>query len=217
MGNDQKAVWERLFSKRDRYGLEQSTFAKYSWEHIKKINATTLLELGCGEGRDVMFFAGKGLSVTGVDFSDKAIASLKEKIKGAKLEGKVVPVLDDVRNLSRFDDNTFDVVYSHLSLHYFTDKQTTKLFSEMYRILKNNGLLIFRVKSTDDVLYGKGEKIERDMYSFEGHIRHFFSKEYLLSKVQQFDVREINQLDEPLHSGSSANTWTAVVQKKNRT
>lgn len=33
-------------------------------------------------------------------------------------------------------------------------------------------------KSINDPLYGKGEEIEKNIFIFEGHLRHFFSENY---------------------------------------
>ncbi len=210
---DQKSVWEKLFLKKNRYGIEPSYLAKNKFKFIKTINAKNILELGCGEGRDSIFFAKEGLKVTSIDFSERAIFSFKEKIIEKHLEEKIKILRGDLLGLSDFKDNSFDVIYSNLGLHYFTNKETTKLFSEIYRILKEGGLLVFSVKSTSDKLYCKGRKIEPDMYGVENHIRHFFSKEYLLSKIRKFEIVNIEPQNKPLPDGSSASTWNVVVKK----
>ena len=65
------------------------------------------------------------------------------------------------RSLSKinFNNNSFDIIYAHLSLHYFTDKITTKIFNKLYTILKPNGIIFIKYKSVKDTLYGQGEKI----------------------------------------------------------
>ncbi len=204
---------EKLFLKKDRYGTEPSDFAKNTFRFIKNINAKNILDLGCGEGRDSIFFAREGLKITSVDFSEKARLSFKERVKKEHLEEKIEILEKDILEISDFKENSFDVVYAHLSLHYFIDKKTTKLFSEIYRILKKGGLLSFRVKSITDKLYGKGKMIEKDMYEFNGHVRHFFSKEYLLSNIKKFEIINITRQDKPLPDGSSASTWDIVVKK----
>ena len=77
-----------------------------------------------------------------------------------------------------FRDNTFDVVYARLSLHYFRDSVTKEIFKEIHRILKPDGRLSFLCKSTGDSFYGKGEEIEKDLFEYEGYMRHFFTENY---------------------------------------
>jgi SAM-dependent methyltransferase len=44
---------------------------------MKKTNhEMKILELGCGQGRDTLFFASKGIDVTALDFSSVAIKGL---------------------------------------------------------------------------------------------------------------------------------------------
>lgn len=47
-------------------------------------------------------------------------------------------------------------------------------------------------KSTDDRLYGQGDEIEADMYELDGHVRHFFSKEYTRALLNEAGLRAKN-------------------------
>ena len=104
-----------------------------------------------------------------------------------------------------FNDNKFDVVYARLSLHYFTDKITKKIFNEMHRVLRPNGYLCFICKSTNDPLYGKGIEVEKDMFENNGHVRHFFSENYAkLLLVDRFKIQKIESGDEKFYGNDSA-------------
>jgi hypothetical protein len=50
----------------------------------------------------------------------------------------------------------------------FTDVELRFLFRESSRVLKNNGLLFFSVRSDKDVLYNKGKKIDENIYEING-------------------------------------------------
>ncbi len=43
------------------------------WKHTKKI-----MDIGCGNGRDSIYFSQNGLEVTGVDASEEAISYLNQ-------------------------------------------------------------------------------------------------------------------------------------------
>ena len=69
-------------TKWDKRGIEEANdFARRSFSQIKDKNFKTLLDLGCGDGRDSLFFAGEGLNVTSVDFSESGIKKLNELSK----------------------------------------------------------------------------------------------------------------------------------------
>ncbi len=214
---DQKEIWEKLFQKKDRYGLEPDSFAIEALKWIKKIKAKKILDLGGGEGKDSIFFAKSGYEVFCLDFSERAIVSCQEKVRKNKLQKLVHPMSKDITEPLNFEDETFDVVFAHLALHYFDDKTTTKIFNEIHRILKEGGLFFVKVKSTKDPLYGKGEKIEKDVFDF-GHIRHFFSKEYLLSKIEGFRVLSLKEIvDESEYakkSVSKKSVFLLLIAKK---
>lgn len=59
-----------------------------------------------------------------------------------------------------FDDNFTDIIISDLSMHYFTKQKTCEILKEMKRVLKPNGILLFRVNSVKDVNHGAGEGTE---------------------------------------------------------
>ncbi len=173
--NDQKQHWNELHTKgklKD-YAKKQTTFADEVIAHFP--TDAKVLELGCGLGNDSFFFATQGHTVIATDFSETAIE--ENKIHYQSQQNLSFQVVDISKPLP-FEDNEFDVVYARLSLHYFTDAVTKQVFNELNRILQPKGLLCFLCKSTDDSLYGQGKQIERDMFEYKGHVRHFFSMDY---------------------------------------
>ena len=79
-----------------------------------------------------------------------------------------------------FEDNFTDIIISDLSLHYFAEKKTFEILEEIKRVLKPNGILLFRVNSVRDVNHGAGEgtEIEPHLYETEdGRYKRFFDNE----------------------------------------
>jgi len=197
---NQKKLWKQIWNRDNR--LSPNSFAKRSFITIKNRPLKTLLDVGCGMGLDSIFFAQNGLKVTAIDFSETGIEKLKQTVKGKKIKN-IIPMLGDISSL-KFSANSFGVIYAHLSLHYFDDQTTTKIFDRLYKILKLKGLFFIKCKSTDDHLYGKGKKIEKDMYMREGHIRHFFSKKYMAEKLKKFKVLKIRKTSSTYHTYRSS-------------
>ena len=173
-----------------------NNFAVRAYKLIKRKKLKTLLDLGCGDGRDSIYFFNKGLKVRAVDFSFSGIKKLKLQ------NPKVNYILSDIKKI-KFKTNSFDIIYAHLSLHYFDDETTSKIFDNLYRILKKNGLLFVKCKSIDDKLFGKGKKIGENIYE-KGHIRHFFSKEYMKEKLKKFKIIKIQKTSSVYHNYKSA-------------
>lgn len=170
----------------------------------------TLLDLGCGAGRDSLYFAQKGLKVTATDWSQSGLDQLRklaEKNKVANLE----VIQQDISKLT-FNPNSFDVIYAHLSLHYFDDETTKQICDKLYSVLKKDGLLFIKCKSTDDMLYGRGRKLEENMYKHRDHVRHFFNKEYMTALLAKFQIIKVRRSSSVYHSYKSS--FIEAIAKK---
>lgn len=171
---DQKQFWNEAHKNAalTAHSAQQTGFA----ENIAKLldQDSKILELGCGEGNDSIYFAKQGHTVTATDFSDVLINQNQIKYKHPELHF----IQQDISQPFMFPDSQFDVVYARLSLHYFTNAVTRHVFTEIARVLKPGGKLCFMCKSTGDRLYGQGTQLESDMFELDGHVRHFFSADY---------------------------------------
>lgn len=190
MMNNQQQYWDTLHRKGniDNYSKEPTSFALEVSTLLPK--RAKILELGSGAGNDSIFFAKTGHHVVGIDFSNVAIQISQER---AKHSNNVRFELLDISKPYPYKDAEFDLVYARLSLHYFTDNVTKKVFREIQRVLRSDGLLCFICKSTQDASYGKGDQIEKDMYELNGHFRHFFSQEY--AKTCLHGIFEIERME----------------------
>jgi len=200
---NQEQLWKAKW--RDAKILPANAFAKRSFALLSQ-NHKTLLDLGCGLGRDSMYFAKKGLLVTAVDFSDTGLDKIPRGFSNLKV------VEQSIDNL-KFKSNSFDVIYAHLSLHYFDDQTTTQIFNKLYSILNKNGLIFIKCKSTDDNLFGKGRKIAPNMFIRNKHIRHFFTKEYMRNKLSKFEIIKVRKNSSVYHDYKSA-FIEAIARKK---
>lgn len=129
-------------------------------------------------GSGLFVFCRRGLEVTALDH----VRAESEAFSQAGIEF----VEQDLRRIN-FSKNSFAVVYAHLSLHFFDDKTTKLIFKKIYKILKPGGLFFVKCKSTDDALFGKGRRIEENVY-FKDFIRHYFSKEYMRENLRDFKI-----------------------------
>jgi ubiquinone/menaquinone biosynthesis C-methylase UbiE len=175
-------TWQTKWAKNN---WPTSRFARRVYLFLKNKKVKTILDLGCGSGRDSIFFTKKGFDVIALDVfvDDKQQEKLKRfDIKFLK---------EDIKNI-KFKTNSFDVIYAHLSLHYFNDKTTDKIFNNLYNILKPGGYIFVKCKSTTDPYFGQGKKIEENYYDF-GHKRYFFTKEYMIGKLKKFKIIKIQK------------------------
>ena len=100
-----------------------------------------ILDLGCGNGRDLRFFEEQGFRVTGLDISGGQLFTVRKR---AVSEGKSLPdvLQGDVASLP-FQDNTADGAILVATLHHLPEPgQRKAALEEAYRVLKPGGLCL---------------------------------------------------------------------------
>ena len=133
-----------------------------------------VLDLGAGQGQDSRYFAEHGYEVTSTDLETTALDKSQTKLTD-ELKSRVDLKQVDLREELPFEDSSFDVVYAHLSLHYFDQETTKRLFGEIERVLKPGGTFAFFVNSTDDPEYGTGTRLEDDYFQIDQTAKRYFS------------------------------------------
>lgn len=208
--NNQKELWNNAHSDDAilKYSEGPTTFASRASQIIKP--HASILELGCGVGNDSYYLAKQGHTVLATDVSEVAIGKNRNRYTNfGNLRFEVL----DLREPLSFNDNTFDTVYARLSLHYFIDSVTKRIFTDIHRVLKPGGMLLFMCKTTSDVLYGKGDELEQNMYEHEGHVRHFFSIAYAKECLgDRFIIESLIEKTDLLYGRSSS--FIEVIAKK---
>ena len=63
--------WNNLYTKDDYFGTGQTILADLAKSIIEQHKISNMLEIGCGQGRDSIFFASFMDSVTSFDISEK--------------------------------------------------------------------------------------------------------------------------------------------------
>ncbi len=178
----------------DNWSNLHKRYAEKDWSKLPSIFATevlpylpahgSLLELGTGVGQDGMYFSENGYEVTATDLFTDTIDAIIADTSAQHIRTKAL----DLREPFEFGDDSYDIVYAHLSLHYFDSKTTRQIFDEIYRVLKPGGMLAFFTNSTSDPEYGTGDKIEEDYFVVEGVAKRYFSVESATSFLDNFTV-----------------------------
>jgi SAM-dependent methyltransferase len=216
---DWAKVWDETYRRQPNiYGEAPSCLATELANLLRqRTSPVRVLDLGCGYGRDSLYFAQQGFEVVALDCSPAAIAMLQNRLAGSELAGRITPIVADALQGIPAPDGHFDAVYAYLFFCLaFTDADLTRLFAECARALKPDGLLAGTVRSDRDPSYGKGELVEPDMFALPNAVRHFFRKEYLRRKLTQagFELRQLDCYDETVSESSFRNLLAFIAVRK---
>lgn len=128
---------------------------RYSLEpHIPEVvrfsdwSGADVLEAGCGVATDGARFARAGARYTAVDQSSTALELARRRFELEGLEGRFRR--SSVTELP-FEDESFDLVYSHGVIHHIPD--TKGAVSEFHRVLRPGGIALVMLYHRDSLNY----------------------------------------------------------------
>lgn len=210
--NNFKNYWAKIYSRNNAFGIGPTKLAKTAVNIINTHKIKKILELGCGQGRDALFFSKCGYEVVAVDISEEAINFVKEQKKKLGLKNLEVFPHDIKTPLNH--NEYFDFVYSNLALQFFDLDELEIILKNISKTMKENSLFMLSTKKKGDKYFNFGNKISEYAYEYKGITRYFFDKSVLhglLSKqfkVIKFDSNNHVNLD------SSVSVWWSIVVKK---
>lgn len=149
---------------------------------LKNLNIKKILDLGCGEGRHFRYLTSLGFDVYGIDINEEAISEAKEK--SPKLTDRLIT--GDMQYLT-CPNNFFDAVISNQVIYHTTKQGIRKTISEIYRVLRNEGIFFVTLQPREGQEWRLGEKLEEWTYITsqgpdKGIVHHYV------------DLEEINEL-----------------------
>lgn len=128
--------------------VEFLTTIKYIEKYLKP--ETKILEIGAGTGRYSLYYANKGYDVTAIEYVQHNVDILKSKIKDNM---NIVAEQGDAVDLSRFENNTFDVTLVLGPLyHLYEDKDINKAIEEAIRVTKKDGIIAIAYLTSDSIM-----------------------------------------------------------------
>jgi ubiquinone/menaquinone biosynthesis C-methylase UbiE len=108
----------------------------YRNEIIKTVLGKKVLCLASGGGQDSVAFGLLGADVTVIDLSDVQLE--RDRIGAAHYGLEVETIQGDMRDLSIFPDNTFDVVWQAYSINFVPS--VDNVYQGVSRVLKSGGI-----------------------------------------------------------------------------
>lgn len=157
----------------------------------------SILDAGCGSGRDSLYFQDAGYSVTAMDASDEMV-----KLTSKLINKKVF--------LKRFQDinwnNKFDGIWACASLLHVSNNEIVDVFIKLSNALKVNGIIQASFK------YGHGQRKKGERTFLDMNEKDI--KE-IINKIQNLNIVDIF-ITNDVRKGRENEKWLNVVIKKDR-
>jgi ubiquinone/menaquinone biosynthesis C-methylase UbiE len=167
-----KSVYHHYYEKPAMYG------------QLPDLKNKTVLSMGCGTGEDAHYLKTAGAEkVYGIDISSELITLAQQSFPDCGFS------VMDMESLT-FSDQTFDLMYSSLAVHYIDD--WTRLMSETYRVLKTRGTFLFSCNHPIQSVVVKDKErkemiVGKSYFSKEPVIKSFNSEDTVINYNKTFE------------------------------
>ncbi|HLA95507.1 MAG TPA: class I SAM-dependent methyltransferase, partial [Pyrinomonadaceae bacterium] len=137
MTDDERREYEEFFARYDAYRYEKEPHILKNLDAID-FQGKRILEIGLGQGADSEELIKRGAIYTGFDLTEESVKRVKMRFELRSLPYQTVEQGSAVS--LPFDDNSFDMVFSHGVLHHIPEIK--KASAEIARVLKPDGELV---------------------------------------------------------------------------
>jgi 2-polyprenyl-3-methyl-5-hydroxy-6-metoxy-1,4-benzoquinol methylase len=183
--------WNKIFKKEGKVFTKVQEDIPRILRLFKKHKVKRILDLGCGSGRHIIYFAKNGFNVYGIDIADEGLKitnswSEKEKVKVNLKTGSIYKKLPYSRDF-------FDAVISIQVVHHNRIKNVRKTIREVERVLKPSGLIFITVPKQHKE---KFKLIAPRTYvptvgREKGLVHYLFNKKLLKKEFKNFKIYDI--------------------------
>ena len=195
---DKKNYWD-IFYDKEIPPQHPSNFSKYILNYIDDKN--NLLDIGCGNGRDSLFFEENGFDVISID------------------KAKSIDFLGDINKFHVVDVNDIDfkvdVYYARFFIHAIKENILDSFLENLYRLMPTKSVFVFETRSTKGMT--ELEKKETNFKSTIGekHFRMLYSKKYMKTKLMKyFDIIHlVEENNVAIHKKDNPYVIRGIVKK----
>ena len=158
---------------------------------------TSILDFGCGSGRDTKYFLEKGYQVTATDGSAE-ICRLASEFTGIKVKEMLFQELDAI--------NQYDGIWACSSILHLPKKELLPVIQKMCEALKDNGIIYTSFK------YGDFEG-ERNGRYFTDFTEKTFRE--VVEKIPELTIEE-HWITSDVRPGRGEEKWLNLILRKNQ-
>jgi len=132
---------KQLYGNIDIYLFDQLLKDRYQ-------DCSKILDAGCGQGRNLVYFLRNGFEVYGIDPDEGSIITVKALSKSLAPQNDLANFQKTSAESMSFPNNYFDLVISSAVLHFASDeKHFDQMLTKLWAVLNPGGYLFVRLAS----------------------------------------------------------------------
>lgn len=190
---DDKKYWTEYYAKNSK-PTNSSTFAEFILPKLERDK--NLIELGCGNGRDSIYFAKNQINVIGIDQVQDEIDYLNNHHKADNIHF----ICDDFTDLDNTQsdlirDMEFDYIYSRFTFHAINENKEDRTLDWIENKLNKGGCFFLEARSVKDPMYKQGKALS-ETENFTNHYRRFMNLDKIISKLESRNFEIIFKIED---------------------
>ena len=147
---------------------------------------------GFGYGRNARLFIENGFEVTGIEISESAIELANANGLNCLIHHGSVTSMP-------FDDIKYDGIFCYALIHLLNKRERQGFLKSCFNQLKNNGLMIFVVASTQMSMYGTGKYLSKDRFEISKGLKVFFyDSKSVFREFSPYGMIDSEEIEEPI-------------------
>ena len=133
---------QRYFNKKYGLGAAHSDVVYVYQNYLRHLQPASIIDVGCGSGRNLLYLAKMGHKVTGIDHNPSALEALEDIAKKEVLS-RVNTLLHNLNQPLNLEPESYDLVLSTVTLQFINPKRIPELLTELQKATKKKGYHFF--------------------------------------------------------------------------
>jgi SAM-dependent methyltransferase len=188
------SVWDRIFAEHGKVFEQPHEDMAWLLHMLRARGAERLLDLGCGSGRHLLYFAAQGFQVSGLDNAPEGLDLTRSTLAQAGLSADLCQ--QDMFDPLPYATGAFDALISIQVIHHARIGRVRSLAAEMTRVVHPGGILFVTVPEQQN--QGPSfEHVEPGTYipldgREAGLPHHYFNPEELQALFDSFEPIDLH-------------------------
>lgn len=193
--------WEDIFRNAGHVLPDPAPLVMHFVSLLKEQRVKSVLDLGCGTGRHVVYLRKNGVDVTGMDYAPTGLKLTQQWLQKEHLDADLL--LGDMRQPLPFRDTAFEAVISTQVIHHARLAAVLATAKEIERVVCRGGIILISVPARREIAMDGQDYEEIELNTFvptsgseKGLPHHLFTPDEFCDTFSQSRVMDLRVIDD---------------------